>query len=110
MENTLKCIAGDDGYLRYYYECQVCGTIVIEDQSESYCIKKYNCPVCNPDQKNFPFEYITKDKRDDYKVPFPITLVPKIAEYEQGLFVVDEIPIVKRSEISLEERLKMGLY
>ena len=60
-------VAGDDAYLLYYSVCQDCGCVVIDDHRE-YTSKRtpdYNCPICNPEQENFPFDYIPKDKVSD---------------------------------------------
>lgn len=59
-------VAGDDGSLLYYSQCQDCGCVVIDNHREpTPSITKYTCPICNPKQENFPFEYIPKDKISD---------------------------------------------
>ena len=56
----LEYVDGDDDHLLYFYKCKDCGTIVIDDQLENFPnIRKYDCPVCAPNQKDFPFEYAT---------------------------------------------------
>jgi len=90
---NLKCIAGDDGYLFYYYKCGDCNTIVIEDDHWPHPdINNFDCPICNPNQKKFPFEYVTSDKLDEYKLPAP---------------VIDKDGKITKGEISLRQRLEL---
>ncbi len=60
-------VAGDDADLLYYSVCRDCGCVVIDDHREytSKSIADYNCPICNPEQENFPFNYILKDEISD---------------------------------------------
>ena len=66
---TMGCIAGDDGFLQYYYKCLLCGTIVVEDNGEFEDIRNYKCPTCNPNQQNFPFYFIPAEEIDKYIAP-----------------------------------------
>lgn len=70
------CIAGDDGFLVYYHECGACGTIVLDDHRKTYDLSEYECPVCNPNQEEFPFEYVPEDRIDAYGVPGPFGPIP----------------------------------
>ncbi|MCX6814673.1 MAG: hypothetical protein NTY20_03425 [Candidatus Aenigmarchaeota archaeon] len=46
----------------YYYQYKACKTVVIDDDSKSIpSISEYKCPACFPEQKKFPFEYVTAD-------------------------------------------------
>lgn len=54
----MKCIAGNDADLQYWYECEDCGTIVIVDNSNIKCLDKWECPTCNP----FPWKYFTREQ------------------------------------------------
>ncbi|MEA3229526.1 MAG: hypothetical protein U9P44_01300 [archaeon] len=93
-KKSLECIAGDDANLKYYYRCPVCGTIVIEDYSELQPLDSgYDCPVCNP-VDDFPFEYVTSDKLEEYRVVNPVCVGGQ----------------VKSGEITLAQRLELGLF
>jgi len=63
----LECIAGDDAYLKYFYRCKMCGTIVIEDHRETKKVNPDVCPVCTP-QEHYLFTFVTPDKIDTYSV------------------------------------------
>ena len=49
-------IAGEDATLLYMYECDDCGTIIVEDQSSDDYLHKDSafCPICEP-QPTVPF-------------------------------------------------------
>ncbi len=66
-KGILVGVAGDDACLLYYSQCQDCGCVVIDNHREytSELITNYNCPICNPEQEKFPFEYFPKDKISD---------------------------------------------
>ncbi len=64
----LECIAGNDLFLKYFYRCGMCGTIVIDDHRE--CLRAVDpniCPVCTP-REHYPFTFVTPDKIDGYRV------------------------------------------
>ena len=67
-ESRLQCIAGDDVYLKYYHKCGDCGTIIIDNHHDMKSLSDYDCPICDPGQKDFPFEYVTVDQIDNYEV------------------------------------------
>lgn len=47
-ETPLVCMTGDDGFLKYTYQCQECGTIIEVDNGEEECVTyDYLCPTCN---------------------------------------------------------------
>jgi len=96
-ETQLICIAGDDAYLLYYYECQNCGTVVIENHGDPQHVKEhvkdYDCPICYPDQEDFPFKYVPPARLDEYKLPVPY---------------IDENGELRRGETTLRERLERG--
>lgn len=56
----MKCFAGNDATLEYWYECEICGTVVIEDNSDPRCLDNWECPTCKP-VKNFPWKFLTKE-------------------------------------------------
>ncbi len=94
-EYPLKCIAGDDAFLMYYYLCDSCETIVAEDNSEESLSENAECPSCKP-QENFKFKYFTKKQIMELDVG-----VPSVGVDEDGNFI--------RREMSLVDRLKIGL-
>jgi rubrerythrin len=58
----LHCVTGNDGDLQYIFICSECGTFIIDDHSADY---QYNCPtmlcpICNPVNDRYPFEYVAK--------------------------------------------------
>jgi len=64
-KGDLHCITGNDGDLQYVFICSECGTIIIDDHSDSY---QYNCPsflcpVCNElkEDNQYPFKYYTRE-------------------------------------------------
>lgn len=65
-DNDIRCIYGDDGFLKYYYKCDACGCIHILDYSEEESMNLVFCPVCYPSHYQFlygvrfPFEFYTK--------------------------------------------------
>jgi hypothetical protein len=63
-KNKMKCFAGDDCTLIYYYECEECGTIVVVDNSDYNCLHDWECPICKP-VNNFPWQFITKEDIDN---------------------------------------------
>lgn len=90
----LEGVAGDDAYLKYYYQCTGCKTVVIVDNSKMQpLIKDYKCPSCFPEQKDFPFDFVQFNKIKEYKVPAPF---------------VSFFGDIEKTEISLEERLEIG--
>jgi phage FluMu protein Com len=62
-ENNMKCFAGDDCTLVYWYECEKCGTIVAEDNSREECLSDWKCPTCEP-VNNYPWQFVTKEDID----------------------------------------------
>lgn len=60
----MKCFAGDDVTLKYWYECETCGTVVIEDHSDPACMKNWECPICKPTE-NFPWKFVTKEQIEE---------------------------------------------
>jgi len=72
----------------------VIATIVIEDDHKlNPNIDDFDCPVCNPNQKKFPFEYVTSGKLEEYKIPAP---------------VIGKDGKITKGEISLRQRLELG--
>jgi DNA-directed RNA polymerase subunit RPC12/RpoP len=66
----LSLVAEDLGYLTSYYKCTNCQTIIISHNHQNMKVmNKYDCPVCSPKQGEFPFEFVTPDRLDKYKVP-----------------------------------------
>lgn len=66
MKDTpLECINGNDCDLQYVYQCQECGTIIINDHSSDVCIiYDLLCPTCNKVEDKTPFvfyKYKTKE-------------------------------------------------
>ena len=97
---TLECIAGDDGYLKYYYKCLLCGTILIDDHGEESCLEfdKYDCPTCKPEQKNFPFDYVPADEINKATVTAPMIIREEDGKLKFGC---RQIPLKARLEIGL---------
>ena len=56
----LKCFAGNDGTLQYWFECSVCKTVIVIDYSTPLTFDPpWECPTCHP-QENFAHQYYSK--------------------------------------------------
>ncbi len=95
-KNRLEWVAGSliPGDPVQYYQCHKCGTVVIDDNNKNpgYAIFEYDCPICKPIEE-FPFEYVTSDKIEEYKVP-------AIHFNKKGE--------MEKSKLTLKQRLKAG--
>jgi len=49
---TVKYIYGDDGFLKYFYECDECKSIHVVDHSNEGCTTPIVCKHCHPDYKS----------------------------------------------------------
>lgn len=49
---TFTFVTGDDVGLQYFYECDVCHSVIIVDHSDESCENPLVCRHCHPDAKN----------------------------------------------------------
>lgn len=101
-QTKMHCLNGDDGFLIYSFQCQECGTIILDNHGSEISVD-YDllCPTCNNIEKNYPrtfykrglnINWIMEMKIADWKgAKFQVTCLMEVYLYLYNMFTKRKI-------------------